>query len=201
MASVDECTAAFGEGNVMIYSNSAGGWKDARKDYYGARLLEDTLGLPVIRHGDGSPFERKPWGSILPIREHLLSQGSSETDDNDAKREDPLRWIMVGDRIFTDTGFGNRYGMLTIVTDPVSESAPEPWVITAGRRWERRLILPNRAQYVEDHTPMTLNSAAKEKDPVVCIRKHFNYCPETELDHEPTPSFDQRVVDTVLLDE
>ncbi len=93
-----EFQEVFGD-RVVIVSNSAGTRDD--KDFRDAQLIEDVLGIKVLRH-----IWKKPAG-ILPVKEYFGCE--------------PTKLAMFGDRIFTDVVFGNRYGMLTFHTTMLTD--------------------------------------------------------------------------------
>ncbi len=86
----------FGHDNVAILSNSAGTKDD--EDYKDAIVIEERLGINVIRHD-----EKKP-GGLKEVLEHFKDHGV----------EDAHQLCMVGDRLLTDVVFGNLHGMLTV---------------------------------------------------------------------------------------
>ena len=84
----------FGRENVAILSNSAGTNDDV--DDKDAIRMEETLGIPVIRHAIKKP------GGIDEVLSHFATTVTH-----------PTQLCMVGDRILTDIVFGNLYNMLT----------------------------------------------------------------------------------------
>jgi phosphatidylglycerophosphatase GEP4 len=84
---------AFPE-KLAIFSNSAGTLDDS----YGfdAQQIELKLGIPVI------PHKRKKPNGINDVLQHFNCH--------------PHELVMIGDRAFTDIVFGNRHGLLTILT-------------------------------------------------------------------------------------
>jgi len=106
----------FGIANVAIFSNSAGTRDDVGHE--GAKRIERSLGLPVIRHD-----EKKPGG----LKECLLHFGEQE----------PARLCMIGDRLLTDVVFGNLHGMLTIHTLPLCSGAQN-----SKDNWTAKVIRP-----------------------------------------------------------
>jgi len=88
----------FGSENVAIMSNSAGTKDDP--NYEDAILIEEALGIAVIRHD-----EKKP-GGLDSVLSHF-------------DIDDPATLCMVGDRLLTDVVFGNLYSMLTVHTLPL----------------------------------------------------------------------------------
>eukprot|EP00559_Dactyliosolen_fragilissimus_P008433 CAMPEP_0184863620 /NCGR_PEP_ID=MMETSP0580-20130426/11938_1 /TAXON_ID=1118495 /ORGANISM="Dactyliosolen fragilissimus" /LENGTH=200 /DNA_ID=CAMNT_0027362067 /DNA_START=164 /DNA_END=766 /DNA_ORIENTATION=+ len=85
----------FGQQNVAILSNSAGTKDDP--NYEDAKMIEEALGISVIRH------EIKKPGGL----EEVLSHFGEDVIQN------PSQLCMVGDRLLTDVVFGNLHGMLT----------------------------------------------------------------------------------------
>ncbi|GBG66653.1 hypothetical protein CBR_g66789 [Chara braunii] len=105
--SVSQCKEAF-EGRIAILSNSAG---LIQFDPHGveAKAVEDELGVPVLRHE-----AKKPAGGYESLEKHFGCDRSA--------------LIMVGDRYFTDMVFGNRHGLLTIYTAPLTNRG-EPFIV------------------------------------------------------------------------
>ncbi|KAG5645407.1 hypothetical protein DXG03_006231 [Asterophora parasitica] len=89
----DECRNAFGEGNVIIVSNSAG----TSLDPGGIQCESVTYntGVPVLRHKSFKPA----YSCITNIRGYFSSLRYPIRDDE---------LIVVGDRIFTDVVMANR---------------------------------------------------------------------------------------------
>jgi len=90
---VEQFREVFGE-NMAILSNSAGTKDDV--DYSDANEIESKLGIAVIRHD-----LKKPEG-------YQFVQNWFNADENQI--------VMIGDRLLTDTLFGNKAGMLTVHT-------------------------------------------------------------------------------------
>ncbi|KAM3382678.1 phosphatidylglycerophosphate phosphatase 1, chloroplastic/mitochondrial [Capsicum galapagoense] len=119
-SSMEQCKSLFGN-NIAVFSNSAGLTEydpDGRK----ARILERAIGIKVIRHR-----LKKPAGTAEEIERQFGCKSS--------------RFIMVGDRPFTDIIYGNRNGFLTILTVPLSLSQ-EPFIVKQVRKLE--MVLVNR---------------------------------------------------------
>ncbi|MDO8481448.1 MAG: YqeG family HAD IIIA-type phosphatase [Nanoarchaeota archaeon] len=111
-----ECKKTFGK-SVAIFSNHAGTADDF--DYATAKAIEKSLGIAVIRHKKKKPAGMEEVEAFFNCR--------------------PEEIIVIGDRLFTDIAFGNRYGCHTILVNPLTkryENALSAWV--AG--WERKLI-------------------------------------------------------------
>ena len=87
---------------MAILSNSAGTQDDL--DYKDATMIEESMGIAVIRHD-----EKKP-GGLTEVLNHFSIQ-------------DPAALCMVGDRLLTDVVFGNLHGMLTVHTLPLCQGA------------------------------------------------------------------------------
>ncbi|CAI5489156.1 unnamed protein product [Closterium sp. Naga37s-1] len=100
VASLDVCRETFGSRGIAILSNSAG-LKQYDPDGSLAAAMEQALGVPVILH-----TEKKPGG------------GAAELETHFGCRADEM--VMVGDRCLTDIVFGNRNGLLTVLTAPLS---------------------------------------------------------------------------------
>ena len=84
----------FNEDSMVIVSNHVGARGD--KDYGAAKMVEDELGIEVVRH----PSTNKPWR--MNSFEKMFPNTSSD------------ELVMIGDSPLTDMVFGNRYSMLTI---------------------------------------------------------------------------------------
>ena len=79
---------------MVILSNSAGTKDDSGRCW--EREVEKETGIPVFRH-DG----KKP-GKIAGVDDYFKCESEE--------------LVMFGDRVLTDVVFGNRYGMLTVLT-------------------------------------------------------------------------------------
>ncbi|KAG1737911.1 HAD phosphatase [Suillus paluster] len=143
-----ECRETFGEGNVLIVSNSAGTKFDAGGIQ--AESVSYCLSVPVLRHNTLKPG----YSCIASIRAYFLSLPVPVRDDE---------LVVVGDRIFTDVIMANRMrsraaslpfssdapararigGPLAILTDGVwqKESMTMRWVerrvVDTVRKWAR----------------------------------------------------------------
>lgn len=106
----------FGE-NMKILSNSAGTNDDT--DFRDADEIEKMLNIPVIRHA-----KKKPLGT-----ESIAESFSCKAEE----------MIMVGDRLLTDTLFGNRAGMVTIHTGVLTLKGDNKPAMIA-RNWENGLL-------------------------------------------------------------
>lgn len=113
---LQSCLAVFGRDRVAILSNSAGTNDD--EDFADAIALEESLGIPVIRHA-----EKKP-GGLQEVLAHF-------------QLTDPATICVVGDRLLTDIVFGNLHGMLTIHTLPFSDAES-----AAKDNWTAKLLRP-----------------------------------------------------------
>lgn len=91
--SVQNCLQKFGRKNTVIFSNSAGTPDDVNDLW--KKDLERETGLDVIKH-----VEKKPLG-FENVLNHFGTKNASKI-------------VVVGDRILTDTVFGNLHGSLTI---------------------------------------------------------------------------------------
>ena len=112
----------FGVDRVAIVSNSAGTLDDP--GYQDAIRIEQSLGIPVIRHD-----EKKP-GGLAEVLNHF-----DETD--------PARLCMVGDRVLTDVVFGNLHGMLTVHSLPLcqgKDNAQDNWTAKLIRPMENKIL-------------------------------------------------------------
>ncbi len=113
----DSFRDVFGIERLCIMSNSAGTRDD--KDYLDASTIEEALGVTVLRH------HRKKPGGIQAVVDYFKC--------------DPAELVMVGDRLFTDIAFGNRYGMLTIHTQCLTEEG-DLGAAVSMRRGEVKLL-------------------------------------------------------------
>eukprot|EP00850_Spirogloea_muscicola_P015719 SM000123S25831 [mRNA] locus=s123:106895:113303:+ [translate_table: standard] len=116
--SLEESVSVF-NGKVAVFSNSAG-LRQYDPEGRDAQALEALLGLAVIRHES-----KKPAGDAGDLEKYFNCQAS--------------RLVMVGDRYFTDVVYGNRNGLLTIRTAPLT-LALEPFVVGQVRRLEDTLV-------------------------------------------------------------
>jgi len=117
---LQQCLQVFGRDRVAILSNSAGTNDDV--DFVDARKLEETLGIPVIRHK-----EKKP-GGLAEVLQHF-------------GLDDPAKICIVGDRLLTDIVFGNLHGMMTVHTLPFPAASDDD---DEGERdnWTAKMIRP-----------------------------------------------------------
>jgi len=88
-----ECRETFGDGNVLVVSNSAGTRLDPGE--LQAESVSYHLAVPVLRHRSFKPS----YSCISAIRKYFGSLPSPIRDDE---------LIIVGDRIFTDVVLANR---------------------------------------------------------------------------------------------
>jgi len=102
---------------VVIMSNHAGTRDDP--GHKAAEKIEHDLHIPVLRH------TRKKPGGIDAVMAYFNCR--------------PDELIMCGDRVFTDVVFGNRYGMLTILTTLLTEKGDNP-AARRARRYEIPLM-------------------------------------------------------------
>ena len=102
---------------IVIDSNSAGTKDDV--NYQSALRIEKELGIEVLRH------DRKKPGGREAIYERFTC--------------DPSYLVMFGDRPSTDIVFGNRYGMLTVMTTHFTEDGDNK-AAAMMRRYEVALI-------------------------------------------------------------
>ncbi|KAI5066742.1 hypothetical protein GOP47_0017270 [Adiantum capillus-veneris] len=127
-SSLDDCKKAF-DGRVALLSNSAGLYQ-YDPDGIEAAALEQALKISVLRHGS-----KKPDGSPGELEKHFGCDASL--------------LVMVGDRYFTDVVYGNRNGLLTFITKPLTLEG-EPLVVKQVRaleeflvrRWREKGIMP-----------------------------------------------------------
>ena len=103
-AALEEAKRVFGSRNVVLYSNSAG-LKQYDPDGVEAGVLEERLGVHVLRHGYKKPFVSD---EVRKEVEGWCGVGVGQL-------------VMVGDRYMTDVVFGNRLGMMTVRVKPFVE--------------------------------------------------------------------------------
>lgn len=103
--------------NMKILSNSAGTKDD--KGYRDAVEIEEKLGIPVIRHD-----KKKPLATECVAEQFECS---------------PEEIVMVGDRLLTDTLFGNLAGLLTIHSGILTTRGDNRPAMIA-RNWENSLL-------------------------------------------------------------
>mmetsp|Transcript_1954 Transcript_1954/g.6092 ORF Transcript_1954/g.6092 Transcript_1954/m.6092 type:complete len:214 (-) Transcript_1954:238-879(-) len=119
---VARCLAEFGRDRVAILSNSAGTRDDP--GHAAARAVEAATGLPVVLHDD-----KKPLGFEETVR-HFAAR----LPDGDAV--DPADILVVGDRLLTDTVFGNLHGAQTLHLYQILEAAGDNRAALLMRRLE-----------------------------------------------------------------
>jgi phosphatidylglycerophosphatase GEP4 len=120
-----QAVQVFGRHRVAVLSNSAGTADDA--DFADATAIEESLGIPVIRHQ-----EKKP-GGLEEVLSHF-------------DLTDPAELCIVGDRLLTDIVFGNLYGMLTVHTLPLctgDENVSDNWTAKMIRPVENKMLYGN----------------------------------------------------------
>ncbi|KAG6332582.1 hypothetical protein ID866_6504 [Astraeus odoratus] len=88
-----ECREVFGEGNVLIVSNSAGTKHDPGAIQ--AESVSHYLSVPVLQHKSPKPA----YSCISSIRAYFSSLHNPIKDDE---------LVVVGDRVFTDVVMANR---------------------------------------------------------------------------------------------
>jgi len=102
-----ECREAFGEGNVLIVSNSAGTRLDPGEIQ--AESVTHHLSVPVLRHKVFKPS----YSCLTSIRNYFTSLPKPVKDEE---------LIVVGDRIFTDIVMANRMSRRRARPAPNQES-------------------------------------------------------------------------------
>lgn len=123
-----ECRQTFGEGNVLVVSNSAG---TPQYDAGGiqAESISYYLQVPVLRHRTPKPG----YSCIGGVRDYFASLQSPVKDDE---------LVVIGDRIFTDVVMANRMKSEDNARGPLSIWTTGVWTKEAmGMRWiERKLV-------------------------------------------------------------
>jgi len=91
---LEQAVASFKASSLLlaIMSNSAGTKDD--KNYEDAETIRQALGISVLVHQDKKP------GGFNDVQPYFGCK--------------PHELVMIGDRMFTDIVFGNRYGLYTI---------------------------------------------------------------------------------------
>mmetsp|Transcript_17863 Transcript_17863/g.29781 ORF Transcript_17863/g.29781 Transcript_17863/m.29781 type:complete len:224 (-) Transcript_17863:272-943(-) len=126
-AALEEAKSVFGDGHVVVLSNSAGTPDDT--GFRAAEAIEKALALPVMRRR-----HKKPRG-FESIQAHF---GGC----------DPSKLVMVGDRYLTDVVFGNVHGMLTVHTQVLTHHG-DPLVVRCARAIESWLVRVFRKRGVQ----------------------------------------------------
>ncbi|KAI0343516.1 HAD-superfamily phosphatase [Trametopsis cervina] len=109
-----ECRDVFGEGNVLIVSNSAG----TRADPGGIQAESVTyhLSVPVLRHRVFKPG----YSCISSIRKYFTSLPRPIKDEE---------LVVIGDRIFTDIVLANRMSRRRALAPPTSDTVEKEGTI------------------------------------------------------------------------
>jgi len=110
---------------IAIISNSAGIPND--KHYRKAEKIKNAFEINVVKHRG-----KKPAG-IEDVLAHF-------------EIKDPTKLVMIGDRVFTDVAFGNRYGMLTVLVQPFTLEG-DNYIAKKLRNWERRKMYQARKRF------------------------------------------------------
>jgi len=117
-AMLNNCKAAFGIKNMAVLSNSVGSKDDP--DYAEAKIVEESLGISVIRHEKKKPAVHEDiMHHFGAIEEHLIA--------------------IVGDRILSDVVLGNHLGMFTVYVDPLHIDK-ENFVVKGVRSFENKVV-------------------------------------------------------------
>ncbi|KAH7925975.1 HAD-superfamily phosphatase [Leucogyrophana mollusca] len=114
-----KCRDAFGEGNVLIVSNSAGTRFDAGEIQ--AESVSHHLSVPVLRHNTLKPS----YSCISSVRQYFSSLRAPIPDEE---------LIVVGDRVFTDVVMANRMARRT---PSPTESRCGPLAIWTRGVWKK----------------------------------------------------------------
>ncbi|PCH35782.1 hypothetical protein WOLCODRAFT_166487 [Wolfiporia cocos MD-104 SS10] len=105
-----ECHETFGEGNVLVVSNSAGSHLDAGEIQ--AEAVSHALSVPVLRHASPKPS----YACIASIRAYFASLPAPVRD---------AELIVVGDRLMTDVVLANRMARYRSSSSPHRNAASE----------------------------------------------------------------------------
>ncbi|KAG0708628.1 HAD phosphatase [Suillus ampliporus] len=131
-----ECREAFGEGNILIVSNSAGTKFDAGGIQ--AESVSYHLSVPVLRHDTLKPG----YSCIASVRAYFSSLPVPLADDE---------LVVVGDRIFTDVIMANRMRSRS-ASSSFSSDAPArariggPLAILTDGVWQKESMLMRWAE-------------------------------------------------------
>ena len=162
LESVQECTQAFGNERVCVYSNSAG-LEQYDPNGIEAKHLEKELGIRVARHK-----EKKPSGSGGELAKFLNNDSHSKKESSDSRGEtnSPCeKFVFVGDRYLTDVVFGNKSGMFTIRVAPFDVSN-ESKAIAAARSIESYFLRRWRTKNKTKPTPHALDERTSDQESV-----------------------------------
>mmetsp|Transcript_13605 Transcript_13605/g.22204 ORF Transcript_13605/g.22204 Transcript_13605/m.22204 type:complete len:210 (-) Transcript_13605:1665-2294(-) len=125
VTSLDECLETYGNDQVAIYSNSAGTSDD--KGYVWKKNAELGTGLRVIAHVD-----KKPLG-FNSVCDHF-----KECCNVSEIRGEEI--VIIGDRLLTDTAFGNMNGCYTIHCESTFDLTNDNKVARVLRVLENQLL-------------------------------------------------------------
>lgn len=129
-----ECVNAFGSDRVVVLSNSEG-MESFDHNFEGAKRLEASLGVHVLRHS-----QKKPQG-IESVHNYF--------------RCDTKHIVCIGDRLLTDIYFGNSNGMFTIyVKPPGKETSRDPFVVAKLRQMEQYRVETWSKSYAPPEHPL-----------------------------------------------
>ena len=162
LESVQECTQAFGNERVCVYSNSAG-LEQYDPNGMEAKHLEKELGIRVARHK-----EKKPSGSGAELAKFLNNDSHSKKESSNSRGEtnSPCeKFVFVGDRYLTDVVFGNKSGMFTIRVAPFDVSN-ESKAIAAARSIESYFLRRWRTKNKTKPTPHALDERTSDQESV-----------------------------------
>ena len=148
----------------MLVTGCVAAWAGLEQfdpDFAEAKKIEDSLGVPVLRHS-----QKKPAGTAADLEAQLQVQAHE--------------MIMVGDRYLTDVLYGNLNGMLTVRVAPLTRRG-ESVGVAISRRIEEALIRRYTSQHLEPPRQVTLAGSATTraliiKDPGVWWRCSAKQC-------------------------
>ena len=117
------CKSIYSEKRLAILSNSVGSSED--KGYLEAKMVEESIGMEVIRH-----LRKKP-----DVGEEILKH-FTHVDKTEISADSIA---IVGDRTLSDTVMGNSLGYLTIEVQPF-DTSKENFMVKMMRKVEKYVI-------------------------------------------------------------
>jgi len=137
-----ECRRTFGEGNVLVVSNSAG---TPQCDAGGiqAESISHYLQVPVLRHNTPKPG----YSCIQGVRNYFASLPTPVKDDE---------LVVIGDRIFTDIVMANRMKARDGKRGPLAIWTSGVWTKESmGMRWIEKKLSEAMVKYTDGEKQYT----------------------------------------------